>query len=200
MWNSRCPTLARFGVDVHTDNGAYRVPGGQTYFSPGTVRVDGDWSNAAFFLVAGAVGEKMTVTGLDLHSLQGDQEIVNILRKFGAKTQISAGAVTVSPGKLRGCNIDISGIPDLLPVLAVLATAAEGETRFVNAARLRLKESDRLESTAAMLQALGGEVTVFADGLSIRGGRLLGGQRGQLSRITASPWLPPWPLFVVPAL
>lgn len=167
--------LQRFGIQVHLGNESYTVSGGQASHSPGELRVDGDWSNAAFFLVAGALGNPVTMTGLRLDSPQGDKAILNALRKFGAKVEETSEAVTVSPAQLTGCTIDVSETPDLLPILAVLGACAEGETRLVNAARLRLKESDRLVSVSAMLRALGGTGEERPDALVITGGRLVGG-------------------------
>ena len=167
--------LRRFGVRVRMEDGAYAVSGGQAIQSPGTLAVDGDWSNAAFFLAAGALGNPVTVTGLSLDSPQGDNAILSALRKFGASVEATTEAVLVSPAQLAGCTIDVGETPDLLPILAVLGACAAGETRLVNAARLRLKESDRLASVSAILRALGGTVTELPDALMITGGALAGG-------------------------
>jgi 3-phosphoshikimate 1-carboxyvinyltransferase len=167
--------LRRFGGSVSDGGGVYALPGGQRFHSPGAAAVDGDWSSAAFFLTAGAIGREVTVTGLDADSPQGDKAVLDILRRFGAETETRGNAVTVRPAPLRGCEIDVSGIPDLLPVLSVAAACASGETRFTNAARLRLKESDRLAAVSAMLRSLGGSVTELPDGLTVRGGALTGG-------------------------
>ncbi len=167
--------LRRFGIAVEDTEQGYRIPGGQTFRSPGRLKVDGDWSNAAVFLAAGAIGETVSVSGLNSDSPQGDRAITEILARFGAKVSVSEKAVTVSPGPLRGCTVDMSGVPDLLPVLAVVAACAEGETRFTGAERLRLKESDRLTAVCALLQALGGDVQELPDGLIVRGTPLSGG-------------------------
>lgn len=142
--------------------------------------VGGDWSGAAFFLTAGvlsAEGDSITLTGLDTTSRQGDKAIVDILRAMGGRIEVrSDGALTAYPSHLRGCVMDASQVPDLVPILAVAASVAEGETRIVGASRLRLKESDRLQTVHAMLTALGGHVTETDDGLIIRGvPRLTGG-------------------------
>jgi 3-phosphoshikimate 1-carboxyvinyltransferase len=167
--------LKRFGVEVRVQDGVYAVYGGQAIQSPGTLRVDGDWSNAAFFLASGALGNPVTMTGLSLESPQGDKAILTALRKFGAQVEATEDAVTVSLALLTGCTIDVGETPDLLPILAVLGACAAGETRLVNAARLRLKESDRLASVSAMLRALGGTVEELPDALVITGGTLTGG-------------------------
>ena len=95
--------------------------------------------------------------------------MLDVLRAFGAEVSEHGGAVTVKSGKLRGVTIDASPIPDLIPVLSVVASVAEGETRVENAYRLRLKESDRLASTANLLRALGGQAEEKEDGLVITG-------------------------------
>ena len=110
-------------------------------------------------------------------SKQGDRAILELLRRFGAKIDydLHEGLVTVFPTPLRGISIDAKQIPDLVPILAVLAAVATGRTVITGAARLRLKESDRIATTAAMLRALGGSVTETEDGLVIEGGHGLTG-------------------------
>lgn len=168
-------SLGRFGVNVRASDGRFEIPGGQQCISPKTVKVEGDWSNAAFFLAAGALGGTVTVTGLDTGSWQGDKAIVPILARFGALTEIFGSMVTISGRELRGCDLDLSDIPDLLPVLAVVAASASGTTRFSGCARLRLKESDRIASTAAMINSLGGNAVELPEGLVVHGGALSGG-------------------------
>lgn len=167
--------LAAAGVEITRDAEGYAVRG--DYAMPPVCRVEGDWSNAAFWLCAGAIGAApVTVTGLDPASSQGDRAVVEQLRRFGAAVDVSGGAVTVSPRPLCGCVIDAAQIPDLIPALSVVAAVAQGETQIVNAGRLRLKESDRLTATAALLTALGGQVTEQPEGLRIAGvSRLRGG-------------------------
>lgn len=156
------------------------VPGylAQPLRSPGDIYTEGDYSGAAFPLAAGAIGkESVTVTGLSVPSTQGDMAILELLDRFGAKIDFDEKkrAFTVSPAPLHGIQIDAKNIPDLVPILAVVATAAEGDTEITGAARLRLKESDRLSTTAAMLRALGGEIEEREDGFLIHGGRPLDG-------------------------
>ena len=164
--------------DVRTEpfvDGRMVVPGGQVYRSPGMVVAPGDWSNAATFLVAGALRSEVEVRGLISHSVQGDRKVLDILRDFGAEVRTGPDWVRVRHRKLSGCTIDISDSPDLLPVLSVLACAAEGRTEFTHAARLRLKESDRLAASAAMISALGGQVEEYPDRLVVTGSTLHGG-------------------------
>ncbi|MBR2743092.1 MAG: 3-phosphoshikimate 1-carboxyvinyltransferase [Clostridia bacterium] len=167
--------LKKFGVDVKKGENTYEVERRQRFSSPGRVNVEGDWSNAAFFLCAGAINAPVTVTGLDIASPQGDKAIIEVLRRFGADVKIKGNAVTVSPAALKACEVDLGETPDMLPILSVLAAYAEGETRFVNAARLRLKESDRIASCENMLRALGVSASSDADSLTVAGGRIAGG-------------------------
>ncbi|MEA4965184.1 MAG: 3-phosphoshikimate 1-carboxyvinyltransferase [Oscillospiraceae bacterium] len=169
-------TLAQCGILLAETGEGFRVPGGQRPRIPDGCRVEGDWSNAAFFLCAGAISGPVAVTGLRPDSAQGDRAILELLRRFGAKVETAPNRVAVSPGPLHGIFIDAGEIPDLIPALAAVAAAADGETVVTNAGRLRLKESDRLAAIAALLRNLGGSVIERPDGLVIRGGApLVGG-------------------------
>ena len=164
------------GVRTEKTGYGYRIPGGQRCRFAPELSVEGDYSNAAFFLCAGALSERgIRVTGLDPQSRQGDRAIVPLLEKMGAQVASDGSSVTVRRAALHGITIDASPIPDLIPVLSVVAAAASGETRVIHAQRLRLKESDRLHSTTQMLRALGAEAEELPDGLVIRGGRTLAG-------------------------
>ena len=154
----------------------YSIPCGQVYELPERTAVEGDWSNAAFFLCMGALSPAgVTVRGLRADSAQGDRAVLEVLRAMGAEVLPGTEGVTVRRGQLRGVAIDARPIPDLIPALCALAATAEGETQILHAGRLRLKESDRLASTAAMLRALGGDVEELPEGLRIRGVRRLRG-------------------------
>ena len=168
--------LRLFGLRMPPFAGGWQIPGGMSYHTPGKLRVEGDWSNAAFWLCAGAVSRPVTVLGLDLQSTQGDRRIAEILEAFGAKVMGDETGVTVSPDALKGITVDVRDIPDLVPPLALVAACAEGTTVITGAARLKLKESDRLESISAALRSLGGRVEATEDGLVIRGGKLFGGR------------------------
>ena len=169
--------LAEAGILTKKDGPVWQIGGGQRYASPAVQTVEGDWSNAAFFLCMGALSATgVTVTGLNSTSLQADRAITEILVRFGAELTVSEDAVTVRRGVLHGITLDAGPIPDLVPVVSCLAALCDGETRVENAARLRLKETDRLQTTAALLSALGGSVRELPDGLIISGrGRLSGG-------------------------
>ena len=167
--------LKTFGITVHCERNRYIIPGKQVFRSPGTLPVEGDWSNAAFFLTAAALNNDITMTGLNPNSAQGDRKIIALLEQLGAVTQKDNGRLTLRSDDLKGCTIDIQDTPDLLPVLSVAAAFAQGKTTFINAARLRLKESDRLASSAAMIENLGGRAEVGEDELTVYGTGLIGG-------------------------
>ena len=173
-------TLRTFGANIEFDreNSLFIIKGKDKLTSPGEFTVGGDWSNAAFFLSAGAIGKNpVSVSGLDEESTQGDRFVLSVLNNMGADIKIGDGAVTVSPSYLHGTEIDAADIPDLVPILATVASVSEGETRIFNASRLRLKESDRIESVCAFLSALGADIVPTDDGMIIHGKRgLRGGQ------------------------
>ena len=165
--------LRRFGIGVTETADSYAVTGA---FRPTEFAVDGDCSQAAFFAVAAAVNGDVTIKGIDPSTRQGDFKLFEIVSRFGGKVTFDGGSIRVEKGRLRASDIDAADIPDLVPALAVMAAFAEGTTRIYNAGRLRLKESDRITSTAAMLRSLGGEVSETDDGLLITGrDRLSGG-------------------------
>ena len=128
-----------------------------TLISPGTFAVEGDWSNAAFFLTAAALGSSVTVTGLDNNSRQGDRSILPILESLKNNATISA--------------VDI---PDLVPILSIAAAAKDGAV-FTNIQRLRLKESDRVSTVVQMIRALGGQAYADDTTLTVKGTGLVGG-------------------------
>lgn len=161
-------TMKQFGVNIDTTENGWHIKGGQTYKSC-NYTTDGDWSQAAFFMVLGAIGGKVTVKGVAKDSTQGDKKCAEILARFGAKVTQLDNEVTVEKGELKAITIDASQIPDLVPVLSVCAAFAEGTTKIINAERLRIKECDRLKATAELLNNLGGKVKELSDGLEITG-------------------------------
>lgn len=168
--------LGAFGIDVTERDGVLTLPAHSRYTSPDTLTVGGDWSGAAAFACMGAVGKHpLTITGLDPHSTQGDRAVLSVLSRMGADVRIGADSVTVSPAPLHGVHIDAAHIPDLVPVLAATAALADGTTRITGAGRLRIKESDRLATTTAVLTALGADVIETEDGLIIVGKPTLSG-------------------------
>ena len=172
--NMTIRTMSKFGIEVDMTDKGWHVRGKQHYI-PTDYTTDGDWSQAAFFLVAGAVGGEVTVQGANIDSSQGDRRIAALLREFGAEVIQDGGSITVKKAPMRAIEISAAQIPDLVPVLAVCACFAEGTTRINDAERLRIKESDRLKTTAALLNSLGGKVKELPDGLEITGVKRLKG-------------------------
>ena len=160
--------LRTFGADIKEENNTF-------YINPAPITgcnfsVEADWSNAAFPLCMGA-----EVTGLDPLSVQGDKAIITVLKSMGAEVFEDNGCFRADVSHLHGCKVNVGDIPDAVPVIAALAATAEGETVIYNGKRLRIKESDRIMTTAAMLRALGGNVTETDDGLIINGKKILKG-------------------------
>lgn len=145
--------LTQFGVQWED----FHISGGQKFISPGTVSVEGDWSSAAFWLAAAALGSSVSVTGLNEHSIQGDKAIADLLPMLKEHLTISA-----------------ADIPDLVPILAVVAAANQGAV-ITDVRRLRLKESDRIRAIVEMLAALGGRATADENTLTIYPSRFTGG-------------------------
>lgn len=169
-------TLKRFGVTIRRDGCRFDIKGRQTYVSPGEIDVEKDWSNAAFWLAAGAIGKEVTVDGISFDSLQSDKAIFPLIKKmFGEEAETPVKGVTIRKKTLTAIDIDASQIPDLVPILAVLGCAANGTTTIYNAERLRIKESDRLKAITKNLAALGADIEETADGLKIHGGKKLNG-------------------------
>lgn len=177
--------LATFGINTTCQKKTlkgltyrcYRIEGqGAPFVSPRTLSVEGDWSNAAFWLVAAAIGTKpITVKELNLASSQGDRIVMAALSLFRAQLVRGKHAVSVGPTPLKGAHIDVSNCPDLVPPLAVCGACAEGTTCLAHAGRLRLKESDRLQTVSAALRAVGAEAHIVGDDLYIKGNPQLTG-------------------------
>ena len=160
---------AAFGVTSHwLDDTTLCIPGGQQYH-PRDYIVEGDYSQAAFLAVLGAVKGGITLTGLAAKTLQGDAAILDILRRCGAKfTQTEAGLV-FEQAPLHGVDIDLADCPDLGPVLMVLGLLCEGTTVIRNAERLRIKESDRIAAMEAELRACGGVLSSEGGTTTVQG-------------------------------
>lgn len=176
-------TLREFNAKINVSaddsgNPVYQIVPGALR-APHTVYIDGDWSNAAFWLTAaslrGSSPAGITVTGLRENSTQGDRAIMSVLQSSGAKTICENNAFTVFPDRCDSFTASMAEIPDLLPILAVKAAFSDGTSAFVDAARLRLKESDRLAAVAKMLNDLGGIAEEAPDKLFVTGGQLRGG-------------------------
>ncbi|MHA2005441.1 MAG: 3-phosphoshikimate 1-carboxyvinyltransferase [Candidatus Thorarchaeota archaeon] len=146
----------------------FLVPGRQDY-SANDFEVPGDYSSAAFLLASGVLCGRVDVTGLNPESRQGDSQIIQILKKMGASIKFSKDCYRTNHSKLIAIELDVSNTPDLVPILAVLASQANGTTRISNAGRLRFKESDRLATTKAELIKMGVRIDETKEGLTING-------------------------------
>ncbi|HOV69335.1 MAG TPA: 3-phosphoshikimate 1-carboxyvinyltransferase [Clostridia bacterium] len=166
--------MRRFGVRCEARGQSFIVEGGQ--YKGAIAAIEGDYSQAAFWLAAGAISGDVTVENLSSSSLQGDRRIVELLRGFGANVSQSREAVTAKQSALTGMDIDARDIPDLVPVLAVLGAYASGKTRIYNIERLQLKESDRKAAVYNMIKSMGGEIELAPESIIIKGSGLSGGE------------------------
>lgn len=162
------------GIQITATDAGYHIRGGQHYraFS---YTVEGDFSQAAFYLTAGAIGTPVACTGLNPNSIQGDKKILDILLQAGAELTISQDRIDAGPGRLTAFSVDGSNIPDLVPILSVLAACCEGVSEIHHISRLKYKESDRIHSTAQLLKSLGVAVLEQDDRLVITGAHKLSG-------------------------
>lgn len=161
--------MARHGISIdRRGSGEYYIYGNQSY-KTGQFAVEGDYSQAAFWLAAGLLGKGITATGLSLHSTQGDRVITDILTRMGGVLTRDGNTLAAHPSGVRGTVIDAEDCPDLVPVLAALAAVSEGKTDIIHAARVRLKECDRLHAMAVELTKLGAHISEKPDGLTIEG-------------------------------
>ncbi len=167
--------LNKFSIKVENkDYKEYTIPGRQSY-KPIDYRVEGDFSQAAFWLCAGTLDGEIKCNDLNFDSFQGDKVIINILKDMGAKLEVDDNSVTSFKSKTKGITIDASGCPDLVPILAVMGALSEGTTEIINAGRLRIKESDRLNAIATELNKIGAKVEERETSLFITGVESLNG-------------------------
>ncbi len=150
------------------------VPGKQNYVES-SYEVPGDYSSAAFLMIAGALSGSVKVSGLKQESKQGDSQIIPLLKKMGVSVDFAKGGYTVTHSNPKSFSIDVSNTPDLVPILAVLASQAKGQTHIFNASRLRFKESDRLSTTTTELRKMGAQIDATQDGIIIEGPKPLHG-------------------------
>lgn len=167
--------LESFGIRIECDADArtLRIPGAQR-FVPREYLVEGDWSAAAFLLVAGAIAGEVEVTGLRGDSRQPDAQVLEVLRQSGARVELANG-VRVSAGDSRAFRWDVSDTPDLLPPLVTLACACRGTSEIAGIGRTRAKESDRVAALCDALGRLGASIEVSGDRMRVTGSRLHGG-------------------------
>lgn len=160
--------LKNFGIEFKNEKNKFYIKKQNYHFTK--MQVEGDWSNSACLLASGA-----TVKNLDKNSAQGDKKILEIFEKFGAKIIENSDGISVEKNQLFGCEIDATDIPDLVPVVAVIASTAKGETVIKNTARLHFKESDRVASTVELVNSLGGIATATENEIIIHGVETLNG-------------------------
>jgi 3-phosphoshikimate 1-carboxyvinyltransferase len=169
--------LADHEIKVPSHENHIHILANQIY-KPLDVRVPGDFSSAAFLLAAAAItNSKVQINNLEYASVQGDKAIMGILKHMGVKGKVCADSITIegSSNLLKPVEVDAKNIPDLVPVIAILACYAKGTSHIFGAHRLRLKESDRLESIYLELTKMGAQININDDGLIIEGGSPLHG-------------------------
>lgn len=173
-------TMKIFGINVvEVSPFTYKIASNSNYISPKNVVAEGDWSNAAFWLVAAGITKSydFVLSNLNHSSLQGDKTILSILQKSGIKFKADGNKLKITEAEqLSPLQIDASQTPDLVPILSVFACAINGQTKIYNAKRLIYKESNRLQTVCEMISSLGGKIKITDDALTIDGtGRLKGG-------------------------
>lgn len=149
--------LEVFGIKIKEYNNGYYVAGNQKYLAH-DYKVEGDYSQAAFFLVGGTLNGISTITNLDHESKQGDKAIINIIKDAKGKVIYTENGFITEGSQTRGCEIDLIDCPDLGPIISLLASVSSGTTIIKNVHRLRLKESDRIASTTDTLTKLGANI------------------------------------------
>lgn len=162
--------MKKYGVTVEETNNGWRVSKDSRYVGANTT-VEGDWSQAAFFMSAATIGSDVKIRGLDFASNQGDMAALDVFAAFGADISIENDVLHIKHGTLRGIEVNAADIPDMVPAIAVTAAYASGKTIIHSAERLRIKESDRIKTTIAILNAMGVKTEELPDGMVIFGGK-----------------------------
>ena len=161
--------LKTFGIDIiNNDYKEFIIKGNQEYM-PHDYNVEGDFSQAAFFLVANCLGANFNLRMMDMNSHQGDKKILKDLEDFGANITYKDSILSCNANELKGATIDFSQSPDLGPALTVLAALSNGRSDFINASRLRIKECDRITCMKNELEKLGANIEELPDGMIIYG-------------------------------
>ncbi len=163
--------MRQFGAEVEANGALYKVMAGKTYQGADPFEVEGDYSNASYFLAQAAVTHtRVTVDRLSPHSLQGDKKIVDILEQFGCHISREGASVTVEGRPLSAIHVDMSDTPDIVPTVAVVAAFAKGTTEINGVGHLRYKETDRLAAVMAELNKMGINTRCNEETLWIEGG------------------------------
>lgn len=152
----------------------FKIKGNQSY-KAFKKRIPGDWSSAAFPLVAASVtNSNVLVKGVDIKDVQGDKEIINYLKKMGARIKIEKSGIRILGKPLKGRAIDLNHTPDALPALAVAGCFALSTTTLKNVAQARIKETDRIAVMTKELSKMGASIKELADGMIIKHSQLKG--------------------------
>jgi len=175
--NLTIDTLRHFGISIKETSRGYFIQGNQSYKAK-DYRVEGDYSQAAFYLVAGIIGGAVKVTDIPHESRQGDMAIIDIIQAMKGKVVFTENGYNALKSKTIGTTIDVQNCPDLGPIISLLAALSKGTTKIINAHRLRLKESDRIESTVSTLKQLGANIKTEGDDIIIVGKKSLNGPGG----------------------
>lgn len=162
--------LRMFGIAVEETqkHKVYAVKGNQQY-KPYMYTVEGDWSQAAFFLLAGTMSAGLVIHGLEQNTFQKDREFLSLLKHMGADIQADGGKITVRRSTLHAITADVSQIPDIAPALTAAMCIAKGKSVITGGKRLRMKESDRITATAEAFKAIGADIEATEDGMIIDG-------------------------------
>ena len=161
--------LKQFKIHIETQSNGYFIKGSQVY-QPLQTKVEGDYSQAAFFIVAGLINEEpLIINNLNESSIQGDAKIIEIVKSMNGKLEFLDNALKVYPSKTQATTIDLANIPDLGPILMILGALSKGTTRFTHIRRLRDKESDRIHAMSSVLDAFGVQYKVLEDTMEICG-------------------------------
>ena len=173
--------MRKFSIAVSEESSGseyiYRIKGGQRYIMPEKYIVEGDWSNSAFWFAVGVLGdEPLAIEGLNPNSLQGDRRIFDLLREMGADIRAIMDndktvfeAYPLGDKALKAIALDAENIPDLVPLIAILACFTDGKSRIKGIKRLRLKESDRLLAVEELIDGFGGSYKIHEDAIEISG-------------------------------
>lgn len=173
--------LKMFSINIENhDYNEFYIKGNQIYKAI-NYTVEGDFSQAAFWVVAGILGREIQCEEITTNSLQGDKVIIDIIKEMGGNVSIQDNKIIARNSKTKGITMDVSNCPDLVPILSVLASVSSGTTIIKNAQRLRIKESDRLKAITKELSKLGADISETSDGLIIHG-------KANLKGGTVSSW------------
>ncbi len=174
--NVTLSVLREFNIKaIKTDYG-YFVKGNQAYIMPKTRAVEGDYSGASFLMALGALSPRgVKVLGLNKNTSQGDKKAVQILKEFGALVEEVEGGYFIKKGELNGISVDMENVPDIVQILSVVASFANGVTTFKNVSRLKIKESDRIAGIIKNLALAGVKAKYDGADLKIYGAEPKGG-------------------------